>query len=162
MASVNAQVSPPAWRLSHQSPELNRKTPRALQHDHIPPKHDIHLPVRAPEVLVPWKVRKAQAFMLDAMIGGCSVQRVARECAMSRSHFSRAFKHATGLSPHEWLQRAKVRKAEQLLADERMKICQVAQECGFGDQSYFTRIFKKLNGVTPKHWRLHMTNNKAG
>lgn len=107
------------------------------------------------ENLAPWKVKKAQAMMIQRMAQGCSIEQVARECAMSRSHFSRAFKNATGHSPHDWLRRAKLDKAEQLLMDKRFTICQVALECGFNDQSYFTRVFRAMNGVSPRRWQMN-------
>jgi transcriptional regulator GlxA family with amidase domain len=106
------------------------------------------------EHLLPWKVKKAKELMIRLMIQGCSVAGIARECAMSRSHFTRSFKNATGMSPHGWLQREKVRKAEELIRSGTMSMCQVAQECGFSDQAYFTRVFGKLNGVSPKRWQL--------
>ncbi|MFJ5298636.1 helix-turn-helix domain-containing protein [Pseudomonas sp. NPDC088368] len=87
------------------------------------------------------------------MAQGCSIERVANECAISRSHFSRAFKNATGLAPHDWLRQEKILRAEELLRTRQLPISLVAQECGFSDQSYFTRVFTRSKGVSPRRWQ---------
>jgi len=88
------------------------------------------------------------------MTQACSIEVVARECAISRSHFSRAFKNMTGLSPHDWLRREQISKAELLLKQRGAPLSQIAQECGFSDQAYFTRVFRSFKGVSPKRWQL--------
>jgi AraC-like DNA-binding protein len=110
-------------------------------------------PKRAQENLAPWRVKRAKALMIELMDQGCSIERVANECAISRSHFSRAFKNATGLAPHDWLRQEKIRRAEALLRTGRVPISRVAQECGFSDQSYFTRVFRQLKGESPRRWQ---------
>ena len=108
---------------------------------------------RTQENLAPWRVKRAKALMIDLMAQGCSIEQVANACAISRSHFSRAFKNATGLAPHDWLRQEKIRRAEALLRTGQVPISRVAQECGFSDQSYFTRVFRQLKGVSPRRWQ---------
>lgn len=110
---------------------------------------------RSKELLSPWKLDKAQKFMIRRMSQQCLIEDVARECAMSRSHFSRAFKNVTGLTPQDWLKSARLQHARQLLEDQRLTISRVALECGFGDQSHFTRVFRVAHGVSPRQWRLN-------
>jgi AraC-like DNA-binding protein len=78
---------------------------------------------------------------------------VARHCGLSRSHFSRAFKHTTGLSPREWQVRSRLDRVKELLADPARSIAEVAIHCGFSDQSHLTRVFQEREGVTPARWR---------
>jgi AraC-like DNA-binding protein len=40
-----------------------------------------------------------------------------------------------------------------LLRATEKSIAEIADECGFCDQSYFTRVFQDLKGMTPKHFR---------
>lgn len=105
------------------------------------------------ESLAPWKVKKAKMVMLKLMTQRFSIALVAKECSVSRSHFSRAFKNATGLAPHDWFRREQISKAEELLKDTGLPICRIAQDCGFSDQSYFTRVFTQAHGVSPKRWQ---------
>jgi AraC family transcriptional regulator len=106
------------------------------------------------ENLAPWRVAKAKALLLELMSEQSTIQKVAKECAVSRSHFSRAFRNTTGFPPHVWLRREKISKAESLLKQRNISISEVAYVCGFSDQSYFTRVFRASHGVTPKQWQM--------
>ncbi|WP_275626918.1 AraC family transcriptional regulator [Pseudomonas sp. 273] len=87
------------------------------------------------------------------MSDGLSVARLAQECALSRSHFTRAFKLSTGLSPHDWLLRRRVEKAKELMRDTSLCLSQIGLDCGFADQSHFSRVFLRLAGMSPANWR---------
>lgn len=78
---------------------------------------------------------------------------IARACGLSRQYFTKAFKAATGVTPHRWLQQHRVEMAMQLLGMTSLPIVEIAIECGFADQSHFTRVFSRLAGSSPKNWR---------
>lgn len=103
--------------------------------------------------LAPWQLRKAKAMIEARVESGVCVEEIARECRLSRSYFSRAFKHSTGVAPHAWLAERRVEKAKLLLADAELRIADVAAECGFADQSHLTRSFSARVGITPAAWR---------
>ena len=60
----------------------------------------------------------------------------------------RAFRAATGLPPHAYLNQLRVRRARMLLDDGRTA-ADVAAETGFADQAHLTRHFKRVVGVPP-------------
>ncbi|MDC7825346.1 AraC family transcriptional regulator [Pseudomonas sp. BLCC-B13] len=103
--------------------------------------------------LAPWQERKAKEILARSLNSRLFIADVAEQCAMSRSHFSRAFKRATGMSPQEWSLDLRVSRAKELLRDQSMPISVISLECGFADQSHFCRMFGKLVGTTPKRWR---------
>lgn len=72
---------------------------------------------------------------------------------MSRSHFSRAFKRSTGLSPQEWIHQQRIAQAKQLIAHSDKSLTQIGAECGFCDQAHFCRTFLKTEGTNPSTWR---------
>ncbi len=82
-----------------------------------------------------------------------SVQELAREAALSPSHFSRLFKETIGQSPHRFVMSYRVEQARKMLADPDPTLAQVALRCGFSDQAHFSRTFKQIEGVTPKTFR---------
>ena len=75
---------------------------------------------------------------------------LARVAGLSKFHFSRSFKAAIGVTPHQYLLKRRIEKAANALKTE--SIAQVAYQFGFTDQSHFTRVFKKVKDVTPKQF----------
>ena len=102
--------------------------------------------------LARWQEQRAKAFLLANLQCDVSIAAVAAQVQLSRSHFSKAFKLSTGLTPHRWLQARKIEQACSLLRGE-MAIADIADACGFADQSHLTRVFAKLVGVPPSRWR---------
>jgi transcriptional regulator GlxA family with amidase domain len=103
--------------------------------------------------LSPWQERRAKELMSSQMDKGLSIARIASECSLSRSHFSRAFKKNTGLSPRDWFLQMRLDRARGLLSESALTISQISLDCGFADQSHFTRVFTRVVGVTPFNWR---------
>jgi AraC family transcriptional regulator len=81
------------------------------------------------------------------------LERVARESGLSAFHFLRIFTRVTGVTPHQYLVRARLRHAARLLAQDPRSIAEVAYEVGFGDLSNFIRTFRRAAGVTPRTFR---------
>ncbi|WP_206952779.1 helix-turn-helix transcriptional regulator [Trinickia acidisoli] len=86
----------------------------------------------------------------DADLG---VQRLAEHAGLSPYHFLRTFERATGVTPHQYVLRVRLRIAAQRLADAPDKIVDVALDCGFADLSNFNRAFRAEFGVTPRAYR---------
>jgi AraC family transcriptional regulator len=77
----------------------------------------------------------------------------ARAVGLSAFHFLRIFGSVLGVTPHQYLVRARLRHAARLLADEARPITDVALEVGFGDLSNFVRTFHRAAGVSPRSFR---------
>ncbi|WP_337057971.1 AraC family transcriptional regulator [Pseudomonas sp. USHLN015] len=131
--------------------------------EHLLQRYRAPRPARCERVaLAPWQERKAKEIMAGSLSSRLFIAEVAEQCALSRSHFSRAFKKATGLSPQEWSLHYRIRRAKELLLNPGMPISRISQECGFSDQSHFCRVFNKLEGTTPNKWRrFHMPDIQA-
>lgn len=76
---------------------------------------------------------------------------LARRAGLSRHHFLRVFKAATGLPPHAFQMQQAVEHAKTLLAGG-MAISQAALDAGFADQSHFSRCFREFTGATPRQY----------
>jgi AraC family transcriptional regulator len=103
--------------------------------------------------LAPWQVKRAKEILNANLDGGVALKEVARECRLSVSHFSRAFRRTTGVPPHKWLLERRVEVAKEKLRDGRLSLSDVALACGFADQSHLTRVFGDIVGVSPGAWR---------
>ena len=83
-----------------------------------------------------------------------SLAELARVAGLSRYHFLRTFRRATGVTPHQWLLRARLREAAQRLAAGRDPVTEIALDVGFQDLSNFVRSFRAEFGVSPRRYRL--------
>jgi len=76
---------------------------------------------------------------------------LARLAGLSRHHFLRVFKAATGLPPHAYQIQQAVEHAKTLLT-HGTPISQTALDAGFADQSHFSRCFREFTGATPRQY----------
>jgi len=86
---------------------------------------------------------------------------LAREAGLSRYHFLRVFELVTGVSPHQYVLRARLRLAAVRLAVEPSRVLDIALDCGFGDVSNFNRAFHAEFGVAPRTYRRERTRHLA-
>ena len=77
----------------------------------------------------------------------------AKEAGLSAFHFLRLFANVVGATPHQYLVRCRLRRAAQLLVDDKRAITDIAYDVGFGDLSNFVRTFHRAAGVSPLKFR---------
>ena len=78
---------------------------------------------------------------------------LARRAAMSERTFMRRFRAATGLSPADWITRARVDRARELLESTALPIGRIAERCGLGTPTTLRHHFRKRLGVSPAAYR---------
>ena len=73
---------------------------------------------------------------------------------LGRTRLSQLIKERTGDSPIIYLNRLRIRKAQELLRETGQSITEIAFACGFQSSQYFARTFKHLTGGrTPRDYR---------
>jgi AraC-like DNA-binding protein len=82
-----------------------------------------------------------------------SLDRAARQVALSPFHFLRLFARVLGVTPHQYLVRSRLGRAARLLAEDRRPVTHIAFDAGFTDVSNFVRTFHRAAGVSPRHFR---------
>lgn len=97
-------------------------------------------------------LRRTVDFIRENLGKNVSLAELSADVQMSKYHFCHLFKRSTGLSPHQFVKRARVERARQLLAEHRLSLVEIANELGFSDQSHFTRTFHAVMGVTPSQY----------
>ncbi len=104
--------------------------------------------------LAKWQERRAKELIAARLSDKLSVAEVAEACGLSISHFTRAFRKSTGLTPYQWLTERRIERAQGLLMrDVDLSLSEIAVACGFADQSHFTRVFKAVVGTSPGAFR---------
>lgn len=105
----------------------------------------------------PLLIGKALDFMRQNLHRDISRDEVAAHACISPSHFSRLLKERTGRSFTELMRQCRVDLACDLLRTTERSLADIADVCGFCDQSYFTRVFQDVKGMTPRQFRANKT-----
>ena len=108
--------------------------------------------------LAPWQVRRAAEMIGENLDGNIRLSDMARECGLSVSHFTRAFRKSFGKSPYRWLLERRIDRSKTLLVTTDLPIADIAIRSGFSDQTAFTRAFGRIVGDSPGRWRRHVTS----
>jgi AraC-like DNA-binding protein len=82
-----------------------------------------------------------------------TLNRLANVSSLSLYHFLRTFDRITGVTPYQYVLRARLRHAAVRLVRESGSILDLALDCGFGDISNFTRAFRNEFGASPRRYR---------
>jgi AraC family transcriptional regulator len=82
-----------------------------------------------------------------------SLEEMAEQAGVSPWHFCRVFRKATGVSPHQYVMKVKLERAQQMLMASESALSKIADSLGFTSQSHFTRAFHQFAGETPSDFR---------
>jgi len=80
--------------------------------------------------------------------GPIEVDALARIAGLSAFHFSRTFARSVGVTPHRYVMRLRLKRARELLREDRLSFAAVAAETGFADQSHLARWTQRVYGAT--------------
>lgn len=78
---------------------------------------------------------------------------LAERAGLSPSRLARLTKKLFSLTPSQWIAKTRVTVASEYLCDSQLSIVEIAQLCGYSDQSAFTRAFRAITGSTPSDFR---------
>lgn len=97
-------------------------------------------------------IPKACAYLLERQSENISLQEVADHVGLSKFHFQRRFRTSLGLSPHEYVMQARIKKVRDLL-ESAAPLADIAFECGFSSQQHMTNVFTRYMSVSPGRYR---------
>jgi AraC-like DNA-binding protein len=100
-----------------------------------------------------WRVTKAVRMIESRQPAEHDLPSLAREARLSRYHFLRTFRQLTGLTPHQYVLRSRLRHAATRLLTEPTRVLDVALDSGFGDVSNFNHAFRAEFGMSPRQFR---------
>ena len=96
---------------------------------------------------------KRQVLVLGEKKTSLDLDDLADTSCLSKDHFSRLFKHETGISPLQYINQKKIEKAQLMLVTSNMPVKNIASSLACDNYSYFNRLFKKMTGVPPQEYR---------
>ena len=115
---------------------------------------NIHVRSRPPKVSIsPGRLRRVIDYMNEHLDLCLSLDQLAKLGQLSKPQFTRAFRQATGYSPHNFLITLRVKRACQLLKSTRKPVTTIAGQCGFSQHSHFSTAFRQATGMSPRMWR---------
>nr|WP_267135417.1 AraC family transcriptional regulator [Vibrio sp. CK2-1] len=80
-----------------------------------------------------------------------TIDDLASHVGMSRAVFHRKFKHATGMSPIQFMKAMRLNRAAMKIA-AGMNVSEAAMSVGYASSSQFSREFKRMYAQSPKQW----------
>lgn len=103
--------------------------------------------------LATWQLRRVAQYIEDHIDSNIAVAMLADVARVSTGHFCRAFKTSVGETPHNFLMRQRIRRAQLLMLHTDESLSRIACACGLTDQAHLTRLFRRMVGETPMLWR---------
>lgn len=91
-------------------------------------------------------------FMQEHLNEPFDLERLAHHVCLSKFHFLRVFKQATGLTPQAYYQEIRFNRACELLVQKGLRVQDIAWELGFSEVGSFSKFFKKYSGQSPSKW----------
>jgi AraC family transcriptional regulator len=101
----------------------------------------------------PARIARVLRYLESRIVEPHNLADLARIAGLSRYHFLRTFRCVTGVTPHQWLLRARLREAAQRLVASRDPVTDIALRVGFEDLSNFIRSFRAEFGMSPSRYR---------
>ena len=106
-------------------------------------------------------LQPAAELMVKNLGRNVSLAELAASVALSPSQFSRVFLDRFGVTPHQYLRRLRMDAAADLLTSTDMSLKDIAQECGYYDQSHMSNEFRKIKHMPPGAYRERYRRNMS-
>jgi AraC family transcriptional regulator len=103
--------------------------------------------------LASWQTRRLGSYIDEKLGTSISAADLAGVVQLSASYFFIAFRKTFGESPHAYVMRQRIRRAQKLMLTTPLPLAQVALECGMADQAHLSRVFRRTVGINPNAWR---------
>lgn len=99
------------------------------------------------------KISDIAGFINDHYDEPVTITMLANRFYLSASYLSRIFKEVSGFSLIEYLNLVRIKEAQKLLRETKLKIVVVAKKVGFGNISHFCKMFRHIVRLSPREYR---------
>lgn len=98
-------------------------------------------------------VESAIARMWESYGEPLSLSDIAKSAILSRFHFCRVFREATGVSPGRFLSAVRIYQAKRLLVSTSLSVTDISLAVGYNSLGSFTNRFTESVGASPTRFR---------
>jgi len=98
-------------------------------------------------------LRRVREVVDESYLSAPSLAELAAVGDVHPVHLSREFRKRYGITIGEYIRKRRIEHASGLLLKSGMAMADIADTCGFSDQSHFCALFKKYSGMTPAKFR---------
>ncbi len=106
-----------------------------------------------PEQVTDYRIKKALVFLRENFCKNIAIIEISNYCNLSPSRFLHLFKEYTGRSFSDYFQRLRIKEVRRLLLGTGLSMAEIAEECGFSNQSRMSVLFKRYYGISPLSYR---------
>jgi AraC-like DNA-binding protein len=104
-------------------------------------------------------LEKVEAQLAEPTERALSVAELAQRLHISPCYFCKLFKRQTGLTFTNYRTQVRIDGAKRLLLNPRLRVSEVAYQCGFESIPYFNRAFRRQVGCSPSEFRTRQTQS---
>lgn len=107
------------------------------------------------------KLEKLLAYIHTHYKEAITTEDMCRVANYSPSHIRRIFCSEFGMPPLKYVNKVRIRRACELLADDNTPVCRIAEAVGFDNAPYFSRTFREIMHMTPGEYRRTAANQNV-
>lgn len=97
-------------------------------------------------------ITKAKKYIFEHLSEDIGLDDIAGHVYLNPVYFSRFFKQHTGQTMTEYLTKARIKIACDMLRSHKYKIHEISRACGYSSSKYFAKIFRQYTGQTPSEY----------
>lgn len=98
-------------------------------------------------------MNRAIAYIHEHLDEDLSLALVAKRVQLTPHHFSEVFRRETGQTYAEFIAKARIEKAMELLKETDASFSEISSRVGYGDVEFFSGLFENHTGCTPWAYR---------
>jgi AraC family transcriptional regulator len=101
----------------------------------------------------PWQAKCVRGYIAVHLHRQIRIEELAHVAQLGLFRFKRTFRQSFDTTPHQYVIRRRIDRAQALMLDSRDSLREIAQACGFAHQAHMSHVFRRLIGQRPARWR---------
>jgi AraC-like DNA-binding protein len=100
-------------------------------------------------------IQELREYIVSHIAGDLTIAALAQRMHLNAKYLGEVFKQSTGESLGEYVIRARIKRASELLVTTSLKVHVIAEHIGYADPKHFATMFRSINGMSPAEYREH-------